>query len=365
MVNEADKKIEELEKQNQEYDEKNHGRGPMYLVIGLVIIVVIFALAGNSNNQQQNTAASNTFFVNGEVNVRKCAAITCDSYGKYSFNGGFDLAYKSMDDLPDWVEVNFKNTTTGENIDGYISKSLFSLNQNVADNSSSQASQQQVQPSNQTQTPPAQKSLADIVKEWRPRVGQVFCQWKYSNVEDSGSGFLMLDAGEPAVLTNYHLLNYQGAYPDSCSTWFYSNFNILSGILFLGDGSWATKATDGSDWGMFIPSKVSSTSEIKTIASKPFSVCSVNYPGDAAVGDNVAIIGYPAIGSKTDVTVTRGIISGTDGDYYVTDAKIDHGNSGGVAILLKDDCYLGIPSASVVGQIESLGRILSASAIFK
>ena len=247
-------------------------------------------------------------------------------------------------------------------------------NQNVADTTNQLSPQAETQSVIKSETPkpavqaqPAQKSLADIVKEWKPRVGQIFCSWSPNyNIEDSGSGFLMLDNvdGDPAVLTNYHVINYQGMYPNTCSAWFYPNFNI-SGTLFLGDGSWVTKATDGSDWGMFFPSKVSLTSEIKNIASKTFSVCSVNYPGDATVGDNVAIIGYPAIGSKTDVTVTRGIISGTDGDYYITDAKIDHGNSGGVAILLKDDCYLGIPSASVVGQIESLGRILDAKVIFK
>ena len=50
--------------------------------------------------------------------------------------------------------------------------------------------------------------------------------------------------------------------------------------------------------------------------------------------------------------------------YIVTDAKIDHGNSGGAAILIKDDCYLGIPSAAVVGSIESYGRILKSNLVF-
>jgi hypothetical protein len=81
------------------------------------------------------------------------------------------------------------------------------------------------------------------------------------------------------------------------------------------------------------------------------------------VGDQVVILGYPAIGSQTDITATEGIISGYNYPYYITSAKIDHGNSGGLAILVKGDCYLGIPSGAVVGSIESLGRILEASAI--
>jgi S1-C subfamily serine protease len=74
-------------------------------------------------------------------------------------------------------------------------------------------------------------------------------------------------------------------------------------------------------------------------------------------------LGYPFIGTSDNVTVTSGVISGIEQDYYVTDAKIDHGNSGGAAILTKNDCWLGIPSAAAVGSIESLGRILKASLV--
>lgn len=82
-------------------------------------------------------------------------------------------------------------------------------------------------------------------------------------------------------------------------------------------------------------------------------------------GDQVVILGYPAIGSPTDITATEGIISGKDYPYYVSSAKIDHGNSGGLAILVKNDCYFGIPSGAAVGSIESLGRILDVNAIAK
>jgi len=85
--------------------------------------------------------------------------------------------------------------------------------------------------------------------------------------------------------------------------------------------------------------------------------------GVALIGDEIIILGYPTIGSQDDITVTRGIISGYDGDYYITDAKIEHGNSGGVAILLKDNCYLGIPSYTISGEAESLARILDGGVI--
>ena len=81
------------------------------------------------------------------------------------------------------------------------------------------------------------------------------------------------------------------------------------------------------------------------------------------LGDPVIMLGFPAIGSPTGVTVTQGIISGYDGDYFITDAKIDHGNSGGVAINLDGNCYLGLPTWAATGEIESLARILKWQAI--
>ncbi|OGZ79776.1 MAG: hypothetical protein A2256_03415 [Candidatus Staskawiczbacteria bacterium RIFOXYA2_FULL_32_7] len=77
-----------------------------------------------------------------------------------------------------------------------------------------------------------------------------------------------------------------------------------------------------------------------------------------SLGDQIIVLGYPSIGSEESITVTAGIISGLETDYYVTDAKIDHGNSGGAAILLKYSCYLGIPTWVNPGSFESLGRIL-------
>ncbi len=91
----------------------------------------------------------------------------------------------------------------------------------------------------------------------------------------------------------------------------------------------------------------------------------------ADIGEPLVILGYPSYGSGAgtfvsvfstlDVTATEGIVSGNDAGYYTTSAKIEHGNSGGIAIDENRDCYLGIPTASYTGQIESLGRILPAS----
>ena len=84
-----------------------------------------------------------------------------------------------------------------------------------------------------------------------------------------------------------------------------------------------------------------------------------------SVGDSVVILGYPSIGSRTSVTATEGIIAGYDGNYFITSAKVEQGNSGGAAILVKDNCLLGIPTFAQVGKVESLARILDIGTVYK
>ena len=79
------------------------------------------------------------------------------------------------------------------------------------------------------------------------------------------------------------------------------------------------------------------------------------------IGAPLSVFGYPAVGGKT-LTVTDGIISGVETDnngvrYYKTSAKIDHGNSGGIAIG-DSGCVIGVPTFVQQGELESIGRIL-------
>lgn len=78
------------------------------------------------------------------------------------------------------------------------------------------------------------------------------------------------------------------------------------------------------------------------------------------IGENILIFGYPYTGGEmgTSITITEGIISGHDGKDYTTSAKIEHGNSGGIAISPKKDCFIGIPTSAFQGDLETLGRIL-------
>lgn len=74
-------------------------------------------------------------------------------------------------------------------------------------------------------------------------------------------------------------------------------------------------------------------------------------------GDDLWVVGYPSVGGYT-LNVTDGVISGTHGAYVKTSAKVEYGNSGGAAFHTSG-CWIGIPTFSSVGEIESIGYILS------
>ncbi len=87
---------------------------------------------------------------------------------------------------------------------------------------------------------------------------------------------------------------------------------------------------------------------------------------DIIVTKPIIVLGYPAYGVPdsvipTTLTTTTGTVSQEEEDGYIaTDAKIDHGNSGGAAFM-EGDCFLGIPTAvssKEHGLTESLGYIL-------
>ena len=83
---------------------------------------------------------------------------------------------------------------------------------------------------------------------------------------------------------------------------------------------------------------------------------------DAVVGDSVTVFGYPSSGNLLGIseTVTHGTIAGILlGPIYKFDGAIDHGNSGGLAVLDKSSCVLGIPTLGDSGLTAGIGYIQS------
>ena len=85
------------------------------------------------------------------------------------------------------------------------------------------------------------------------------------------------------------------------------------------------------------------------------AVCSGSVP--AGLGDTVRIFGYPASG-QLNLAITEGVVSSVmAGGRLLTSAKLDSGNSGGLAVNSRG-CFVGVPSAVVEGNFENLGVII-------
>jgi len=201
--------------------------------------------------------------------------------------------------------------------------------------------------------------LSSIISYWRSRVSYVECDLeKYDAnggfITDSGSGSVFIaDDGTVRVVTNKHVLIIDDAIKaiaSICRIKFPDNGNTFTASRANREIWWASDE-NGGDWGYLT---ITPDVSLKNILATPLKDC----PTKPLIGDSVLILGYPGIGSKTDITATEGIISGYDGDYYITSAKVEHGNSGGAAILVKSNCMLGIPTFAETGSVESLARIL-------
>jgi len=210
--------------------------------------------------------------------------------------------------------------------------------------------------------------LPSIIAQWKPMVGYVECEFRYADtqelyLEKSGSGIVMKPSSSSiiSIVTNKHVITgKRNNEPYYCRVTLPGN-----NYTYESEKNWGGFKVLSSDVdGGFI--EISNPDDyIVNLASSFPKICSTK----PVEGDEIIVLGYPIIGSSESITATRGIISGFEGSYiphmqgkyYITDAKIDQGNSGGAAILLKDNCLLGIPTFATLGQIESLGRILDIS----
>ncbi|MBU1630175.1 serine protease [Patescibacteria group bacterium] len=192
------------------------------------------------------------------------------------------------------------------------------------------------------------KDTSDIAKEWEQRVGVLACGDENNTWSGSGTAFKG-QYGAIGILTNYHVIN--GA------TYCFAAFPGDSQYYYIGSENFVFDNSP-QDWAYLF---VTDPSSSLFANAAQWSFCQEN---QLSIGDKIMILGYPSNGSQSSITVTQGIISGYESEYFVTDGKIDHGNSGGAAIQVESNCYFGIPTAANVGEIESYGRILAANAIF-
>ncbi len=200
------------------------------------------------------------------------------------------------------------------------------------------------------------QSTSEIVASWSSRIARISCDFgKYTS---SGSGVLAKvpqDGGvaSPRVITSKHVITDElGRGAITCTSTFANGAKVTSKTL--NNETEISKA--GYDFGYLASANWPSL--LDGALANELKVC---VSANVRTGDSVLVLGYPGIGSDRDLTATEGIVSGREGDYFVTSAKVERGNSGGAAILIKENCYLGIPTFVETGRLESLARILDAS----
>lgn len=189
--------------------------------------------------------------------------------------------------------------------------------------------------------------IAKVIREWSPRVARLTCETEFSDGGSrvaKASAVADLTSSGLRFVTNKHVVEEKDLLADDCELTLAdgeSNLKVLkSGIEILSDRDLAYL-------------KPGPTESLPAGVGK-LPICSAR----PAIGEAVVILGYPSVGSKVGITATEGIIAGFDEEYYITSAKIERGNSGGAAILVKDNCFVGLPTLTVAGRTESLARIL-------
>jgi hypothetical protein len=332
----------------------------IFIFFGCAIFFINGNLASDTNNIATTTR---TFYIQSDnTRVHDCSSLSCKVTEYYSANTPITLPYQSIADLPEWVQVSWQDQDTGQNGVGFIKSSTLGENQVSTSTVAQNTGNNNV---SQPQTPNSTPDLPSIVAEWTPRVVRIVCS--DNSYISSGSGVLTrMDFSSigkpnaPTVITNKHVVT------DETSGYLYSACDFQTSDTNAIYDLHMSEERQQTDQDVAYFPNLASASNLPAGANSPMKVCG---EADPATGDQIAILGFPADGgtgsASTAITLTQGVISSYDGEYYVTDAKIDHGNSGGAAILVKDDCYLGIPTWAESGGFESFGRILNASTVLE
>lgn len=229
------------------------------------------------------------------------------------------------------------------------------------------------------------------VAEAVPAVVQVECLDENAEIYGRGSGAsVYFDDGSHGILTNAHVVRapgggvasgcfvyfpwpdgtfYESAYWAGLITPFDDKQAIMNGIE-VGGPNFAEGGVDYAFLEITSPAKREDGVESPRFREFPdlFKLVKKTCPQgrEIQIGEKLFVLGYPAIGGVS-MTITDGVVSGFEGslsEWIKTSAKIEQGHSGGVAVLAKDGCPIGIPTLSVRGGIESIARVLPYSFIW-
>ncbi len=287
-------------------------------------------------------------------------------FKKYQSYQEQQVAQKAAEDATTQQKIADQAQQTQQQIDA-LQQEVTTLKNKSTPPPSVSSPKPPMQPSTPATVPSTQQtqSLSTIISQWRPYVVNIQCSETYQGqlLEAWGgsglaAGFNSSFPNEFTILTNKHVLAVpipanapvNGTFaPDFCKITFPDGHTINLPSPRISDNPTQDIAIV----------RINNPDQYLLSFPKVPTYCSKR----PAVGKSLVVLGYPAIGSQTDITATEGIVSGFDGIYDITSAKIEHGNSGGVAIATQENCFMGIPSFVDVGTIESLGRILDLFAL--
>lgn len=204
----------------------------------------------------------------------------------------------------------------------------------------------------------AEGKTRTVIETWLPRVARVTCRIPSDSGGDpddsvtNASGTLFTIDGTRTIVTNAHAIDNNAKNPQAselCKVRFDGQdegdaYQVQQSRLTLFD-------EDVFDLGLM---DVGSLLTNHTGVSTNRGLCTHS----PKVGDDIIVLGYPKIGAQESVTITEGVIAGFEENYYVTSANIGSGSSGGAAIDVERNCYLGIPTFTRIDRTGALGRIL-------
>lgn len=175
----------------------------------------------------------------------------------------------------------------------------------------------------------------------------------------SGSGTLLTAQGH--ILTNFHvvgdtdtgkLYNKQGLAFIGITS---SDLNAKPTILYLAQVIKSDKSLD-----LAVLRIVATKDGGKLPADLRLAPVAIGDSDKVQIGDEISVIGFPGLGEGS-VTLTKGTVAGfvedseSIGTWIKTDAEINHGNSGGMAIN-KNGEVIGIPTATLSDK-KDIGKI--------
>ena len=209
----------------------------------------------------------------------------------------------------------------------------------------------------------------DLLQNLMSRIAYIQCRESDGSEERAGSGTVgLVKSAEKglAITTNLHVTGY----PTSFCT---ARLPVSPSYEKLGGSKPAFVGKYDTNYPDVDVALVHAQNVTDKFGAFPVPFCA---PADIKTGNPITLFGYPNFGGNT-LTVTDGIISGTLqtkwGPKYKTSAKIDFGNSGGLAVDNKHRCVIGIPTwtrfggelGQSLGTGESLGQIQSWEIIKK